>query len=240
MRALAPAELIRAWELGLARPAAERALALLAAVEPGASPDELAALPLGRRNARLRALREATFGPRYEALARCPTCGERLELAFTGADLAPADGDGPAATPATVQVGEQVVRVRPLDTTDLVAAARCPDVGSARATLARRAVATDGAAPATIPDELLPSLAARLQALDPDAETTLAAACPACGTTWDAALDIAAYVWAEVEAEALRLLREVHGLARGYGWREADILALSPFRRRAYLELVQA
>jgi hypothetical protein len=34
------------------------------------------------------------------------------------------------------------------------------------------------------------------------------------------------------------LLTEVHRLAQAYGWREAEILALSEARRHAYLELV--
>ncbi len=55
---------------------------------------------------------------------------------------------------------------------------------------------------------------------------------------WQALFDIAAYFWAELAAEAKRLLREVDALARAYGWREADILALSPRRRQAYLELI--
>jgi len=46
------------------------------------------------------------------------------------------------------------------------------------------------------------------------------------------------FFWAELAAEAKRLLREVDALARAYGWREADILALSSQRRHAYLELV--
>src|SRR5206468_730296 len=37
-----------------------------------------------------------------------------------------------------------------------------------------------------------------------------------------------------------RLLREVDALARAYGWREPDILALTPWRRDAYLQLVNA
>jgi hypothetical protein len=35
-------------------------------------------------------------------------------------------------------------------------------------------------------------------------------------------------------------LRDVHELASAYGWRESEILALSPQRRQAYLELVRA
>ncbi|HEX2516118.1 MAG TPA: phage baseplate protein, partial [Chloroflexota bacterium] len=39
---------------------------------------------------------------------------------------------------------------------------------------------------------------------------------------------------------ARRLLREVHTLARAYGWREAEILALPGRRRQTYLDLVGA
>ena len=44
--------------------------------------------------------------------------------------------------------------------------------------------------------------------------------------------------WTEVQAHAAQLLRDVHLLASNYGWREAEILNLSPVRRQAYLELI--
>jgi hypothetical protein len=50
--------------------------------------------------------------------------------------------------------------------------------------------------------------------------------------------DIVSFFWTELSAQAKRLLREVHTLARGYGWREADILAMSARRRQLYLDLV--
>jgi hypothetical protein len=53
-----------------------------------------------------------------------------------------------------------------------------------------------------------------------------------------ATLDPAEFLWAAAEAQARRLLLEVDALARAYGWREPDVLALPPARRRAYLELV--
>lgn len=51
------------------------------------------------------------------------------------------------------------------------------------------------------------------------------------------AFDPAAYVWAEVENSAARLLRDVHLLAAAYGWTEAAILGMSATRRAAYLQL---
>ena len=43
-----------------------------------------------------------------------------------------------------------------------------------------------------------------------------------------------------IAGRALRLLGHVHALARAYGWREADILAMSPARRQVYLDLAGA
>ena len=112
-----------------------------------------------------------------------------------------------------------------------------------RRALADRCIleATWGGVEATaddLPDDLLAALAAEMSARDPQAEVLLDLTCPACGARWQTVFDIAAYFWAELTAEAKRLLREVDALARAYGWCEADILALSPRRRQAYLELV--
>jgi hypothetical protein len=73
---------------------------------------------------------------------------------------------------------------------------------------------------------------------DPRAEMRLAMHCHACQHSWSTIFDIVSFFWTEIEASAKRLLREVHTLAKAYGWREADILALSSARRQCYLELV--
>ena len=73
---------------------------------------------------------------------------------------------------------------------------------------------------------------------DPQADVRLALDCPACGHKFLAAFDVVAYFWSEINAWAYRLLGEVHTLASAYGWREDDILALSPWRRHVYLEMV--
>ena len=62
-------------------------------------------------------------------------------------------------------------------------------------------------------------------------------ACPACGHEWEATIDVPSYLWEEVVASARRLAREVAELAAAYGWREADVLRLTPWRRRLYLAL---
>ena len=75
--------------------------------------------------------------------------------------------------------------------------------------------------------------------VDPQADVQLALSCPACGQQWRATFDVVSFLWDELDAWARRLLREVHTLASAYHWREADILAMSRWRRQYYLDLVQ-
>jgi hypothetical protein len=88
--------------------------------------------------------------------------------------------------------------------------------------------------------ELMAQVETGLAALDPAADISLALACDSCGHGWAADFDIGALLWEEIEARARGLLGEIHGLARAYGWTEPEILALSPERRAAYLELAGA
>ena len=72
---------------------------------------------------------------------------------------------------------------------------------------------------------------------DPQASVDLSFSCPACGHRFDAAFDIASFLLAELHGWAQRMIADIASLARAFGWREADVLALSPIRRQLYLEL---
>lgn len=62
--------------------------------------------------------------------------------------------------------------------------------------------------------------------------------CPACAHHFLLLLDPGSLLAEELRMKAARLLGEVVALARAFGWREADILALSASRRAAYLAAV--
>jgi hypothetical protein len=81
---------------------------------------------------------------------------------------------------------------------------------------------------------------AAMEAAAPAGAIDLLVACPDCATTNAAALDVALLLWARVEERASLLMAQVHALAAAYGWTEPDVLALSPRRRAAYLELVES
>ena len=239
IRALPAAELLAVWEAAASRPMLQRALMLLAAAVPDASPGDLARLPLGRRDRLLFALREQQFGRQLTGVAACPECGERVTMELTTGDL---------VLPETVADEFQTehdgweVRFRLPNSLDLAAVP--PGAAARRAVLARCLVsaqrhgepdAVDG-----LPEPVLAMVEARMAEADPQAQLNLRLACPSCLARWETEFDVASYLWVEVQSLAGRLLREVHQLARAYGWSEGDILALTPTRRAAYLALTTA
>ncbi|HMO66423.1 MAG TPA: phage baseplate protein, partial [Verrucomicrobiota bacterium] len=92
----------------------------------------------------------------------------------------------------------------------------------------------------SLPDAAIDAISAALAAADPAGVLDFALNCPACGHAWTAPLDAGAVLEADLAAWARATLAEVHTLAAAYGWTEAEVLALSPARRRVYLELLGA
>ncbi|MEV7866248.1 hypothetical protein AB0P17_09140 [Streptomyces sp. NPDC088124] len=239
-----PAELLATWEAGLAQHGSGRSLLLHRAARPGAATDTLLSLPVGEREADLFALRRALFGERMQVRAECGACGAAMEFDL---DAAAFGARGPGRDgPLRVTEGEWVVEFRLPTVADLAAAGAAADAAEARRLLVARctvsAVRDGQAVPPERLTELLPAgvqrrLAEAAAEADPAAEVTLNVSCPECGGATAAELDISSYLWAELDTWARDLLLDVHLLATAYGWSEPEILALSPLRRRYYLEL---
>jgi hypothetical protein len=238
------AALLAAWEAGAVQSAAARAVTLLTAAWPGVSAAGWAEATIGRRDACLLTLREQLFGTTLETVATCPPCGERLDVAFSTADVRVDAAAGRTLDHPRVEAHGYRVEIRVPTAGDLVALDTAPADGARLQLLRRCAQPTngDGAAvdPSALPEEVLTLVAAALAAADPQADVEVAMRCPACGHAWTTPFDILTYLWDEVDDWAGRLLREVHALACAYGWSEQAILGLSTHRRRCYLDLVGA
>jgi uncharacterized protein (UPF0212 family) len=235
------AELLDHWEYGLQQPLARRMLALLAAACPEASAADIAVLPIGRRDARLLELRERLFGPTLTMVTSCPGCGERLQSVFAVSDLR--SNAGSTAQPVLEFDGYRVTFRLPASI-DLLALSPAMDRRHARRLLLSRCLldvclAGEPAHPDSLPDHVAAAVAAQMSAADPQMDVELNLSCPSCNGAWSTTFDIANFLWKEIHAWAKSMLRGVHGLARAYGWREADVLALSPTRRQIYLELAR-
>jgi len=241
MRSLTARELLDVWEAGQPQPLAQRALLLLALANPELSYETLARQRIGQRDAQLLTLREGLFGSRLISVASCPNCGERLQLTLNISDLRVAGHAGPETIALTI--GDYVIRYRLPDSTDLLALVSCDSVEAGRRLLLSRCVQTvqrDAADQSidALPDEVSDTLVAHMAQADPQADVQFDLNCPVCAHHWAAAFDVMAFLWNEIDRWAQRMLREVHLLASAYGWTEADILSLSPSRRRAYLNLI--
>jgi hypothetical protein len=205
--------------------------------------EQLQALPVGQRDARLLEMREALFGTQLTCLTSCPRCGEKLELALQTGQLRSTPPDGQASASHTLSAGQVEVKFRLPNSADLLQIADLADASQARATLLERCVqqVTRSGAPLSVselPEDVLSGITERMAQIDPQADIQIALTCPACAWQWSSLFDIVSYLWSEINTWAIRMLREVHQLASVYGWRESDILALSPLRRQLYLELI--
>jgi hypothetical protein len=227
--ALTEVELLAMWEAGLGQAPTARALTLAAAA-PDWERVELANLSLGQRDALLLSLRERCFGERLGCEVSCPSCDERLELDLTTADVRVQQGI--PQSPQRAQVAGVEVVFRPVTSSDLLAL----DLTASDAR--RRLVGSCVIEPSegSLDDDVIEAVAARLGEADPQADIVLSLACSTCQHEWCAPFDVGGYLWMEVDAYARRLLYEVRTLALAYGWNEADVLAVSPVRRRFYLE----
>lgn len=243
MGGLSADDLLRLWEVGAAQHPLDRALTILAVGEPEQARRELARLSTGRRNARLLAVYARTFGSHIAGQGRCPNCDARAEFSLDAGELEVVSVADAGDTPLTVTRDGYAVMYRLPDSFDLAAIAGLADTAEARQRLLDRCIAHasrdgDEVAPDRLPEDVVASVIEGMAAHDPLAEVELALTCPVCGQQWQLLFDIASFLWLKIESQAVRLLREVHTLARAYGWCEADILALSPGRRQAYLEMV--
>jgi hypothetical protein len=243
MRALSNADFLTLWESGQRLHSLDRGLLAIRASFPEAAAEGVADWSLGRRNQALAELHAGCFGAQLQGWTECGRCGEKLEFALDCRALVDRQQE---SSPQPIVVKGCAFRVptsrdlaRIVGQRDREAAALClldacrveesGGCGNANAGPADGWSAED-----------LEEVGEKMVLADPLAEISLSFECPACNSSSEQTLDLPAFVWAEVEAYARRMLHEIHTLAAAYGWGEAEILSLSDARRAIYLQMVQA
>ena len=239
MRALSASNLLNTWERGSRQPPVERALLLLGAACPEHTPEALAQLSIGRRDSLLLNLRERTFGSQFVSRLVCQKCGEQLELAFKVSDIDAAEQTNDAETLTINGYGFEVMFRLPNSEDVRVA---IDVLGDRELVLFQRCLlraSKDGVEQSAgeLPPSVVEMVVDRMARADPQS-VPLSLVCAACSHKWFMGFDIVSYFWTELNVWASRMLREVHLLASTYGWRENDILAMNPWRRQSYLEMI--
>ncbi len=243
MRALSAPLLLQVWEWGERQHLIDRALTLLALACPEIPREELGLINIGRRDAYLLKVRELTFGPNLDVVTPCPSCGETLELRIKVKELLLQEPTEPIQQDYHFSVEGFELKFRLPNSQDLAGLLGIENLDRAQQHLAQRCLlaVTHNGVPVSfedLPSPVIAQLSEQLSEADPQAEILLNLKCPACSHQWQALFDIVSFFWTELSAQAKRLMREVHDLARVYGWREVDILAMSSLRRQQYLSLM--
>ena len=247
MHTLSNADFLSLWERGRSLHPLDRGLLAIHAAFPETGAESVADWPLGRRNRALVELRCSCFGSALQAWTSCPQCGEKVELNTDAAAMIRSatqrrePGKDEVAFEVVAVHGETFRLPTSRDLARIVQETGGEPDSSAAAVSLLKACRVEGKESAeNWSEEQMEEIGERMSEADPLAEIMLGFHCPACSTECNEALDLPAFLWAEIDAQVRRLLLDIHTLAVAYGWSERDILSLSDSRRRLYLEMVQA
>ena len=243
MKPFSEHDLLNIWERGLGLHPIDQALVMLDIADTNERSKELMNLSIGQRDMLLMKLRQLTMGSHAAGKSQCPHCNEQVEFDIDLAELSRAHAmDAPAREFTFEEKGYRLFGKVP-DSLDIAAAAQCNDELSARYILLQRCILKaeyegDNITWDEVPEDIIFSFSEETLRTDPMAEVQFSVSCPTCSYQWPEVFDIVSYFWSEISDYVKRLLRDVHLLARVYGWSEADILAMSPNRRRIYMEMI--
>lgn len=234
MPCLSASELLNLWEQAYSLPPARRAIEIVRAAHPQHSWTEIACWPIGYRDRQIARIRAELFSCRVPSVSNCPACQApvefdvRLDQCF---QLQAVSFD----LPAEQALPSGVSKLRPLTTADVI---EHLERGRDESELLHRCVTySDDDSRRSIEPY---AVAEQLELLDPEARIEFSLCCPDCGQNWSSLFDIVTVFWIDLNTWARRMMQEIHQLAARYGWSEAEILSISPWRRAIYLNMTGA
>jgi uncharacterized protein (UPF0212 family) len=251
MHALSASELLVIWEQGQGQSSVHRALFILKTACPEMQYEEIEQLSIGKRDSYLLALREWAFGQEFVSLIKCPVCGEGLEQTFNTANIRKASKsivhyseEERIEGVFTLNIDNYEIGFRLPNSRDLTEIGQNDNAANMGKKIFERCLFSthcngEEQSANMLPENVVNEVIEQMSKADPMADIRLTLSCPGCNHEWDSIFDIASFFWSEINTWALRTIREVHILAKAYGWSENDILAMSPWRRQIYMEMVK-
>lgn len=161
--------------------------------------------------------------------ATCALCGDSFEFDLGLAQLLAEQDFQPSLS---VEVQGQSIRLRRATGADLREWRAAPSVDALRML---DSLLLDG----DVAAEHLAELSAAIAQADPLAAFSVACQCPGCGADREVDIDLDAAALGRLQQRQRALLRDIHTLARHYGWSEAQVLAIPAARRAQYLALIE-
>jgi T4 bacteriophage base plate protein len=245
MRNLDTSELLGIWESSMHHSPIERSLYLLASLYD-VDINSMAMLSIGQRDARLLKFRELAFGTRLLNTANCPHCGAQMEweMSTEQISLQPLSA-GSVSKVLKLEKDGFDIEYRLPNTYDIMRAISEPTLAADTAKFMRNCMLhikqqEKEYVGDELPAEIIELIDQSMSEEDPQADIKMLLTCSDCKHQWNAPFDIISFLWVEIDNWAKGLIKEVSLLARAFGWREQDILDLSPQRRQWYLDTVNA
>ncbi len=210
--------------------AAECAISSIGPVS--AEPDHLERLSVVDMRAVLAAL-AGRFGLSLQWIVHvCESCQEPFDFAVDLADL-PITDAGEDYPETTLRISGKTLRISVPTIGDQRATAQVKEESECADRLFWRCVSdADGALKGkNISAKVLARIETALNKMAPAMPFSAEAKCPDCTATNLVPINVVQWLWALADGP----LNDVHTIASTYGWSEADILALSRKRRKAYV-----
>lgn len=237
--------LLNVWGQGRKRTPAQRNELIWSALRVDQSAGAYASLSIGQCNAELVRVYQRLFGGTVEAVADCPDCSARVEFSLSLDDIASGAAREKEAGSHHCETAGFLVDYRLPTTRDVEVAAETRSTEDAHQSLLHACivdVTRDGLPVAVedLPASVIADVERSMSLADPHADIRLSLECAACGEQWQDSFDVSEFLWLGLAAWAQRTLYEVHRLALAYGWTESETLAVSPWRRRRYLSVLDS
>lgn len=241
MSPLSSKDILEVWELGRTCKLVEVGLLILKKACTERAEEEWVHLTLGQRNGYLIQLRQLMFGSHVDCVLKCGSCMQQLEFSFNVDEVC--SDNVLTQESLECEASGAIVHYRLPTMQDIMCAVSLANEEAGLFHLLEQSVVMahqngESLAIEDFTEDQIDQIASHMAKSDPQAEILFEVQCESCLHNQCYPFDILSFFWEEISASAKRVLQEVDAIARVYNWSEDSILAMSPERRKIYLELI--